>query len=439
MGFILVCTYIFLSFVRILELYPEIALLRIMFYLGLICLLVTFGTWASTRAKNRPSLRQVQIWLTVLFFVMAVFGWVRIGWWDEVFESINSLQIILGAFLMLVMNLTSLPKMKTLVSVFLLACVVMTIQGVASYYYNWQREIFVLEWRPPEDEPDAQPDPEEPPMTPRMRNMGFLSDPNDLAQTLAICLPFLGLAWKKGRHFVNWCVLVPVGGLLGFGIFLTHSRGGMVAVGVMFLMALRERIGKVKATILTSLMVMALLAFNITGGRAMRDESSDARIEAWASGMIMLRSAPLLGVGYRNFTEIHRGLTAHNSFVLCFAEMGLLGYFVWMSLLTTSYIELGRLAQFPGSEPDDEDIRRWARAIRLAMTTFLAAAFFLSRTFVLTLYMLVAFAVALEDIVRRKYPQYRPKRINVWAKQTVAWQAATIFLVWLAIKANGAG
>jgi hypothetical protein len=172
----------------------------------------------------------------------------------------------------------------------------------------------------------------------------------------------------------------------------------------------------------------------------MRDESSDARIEAWASGMEMLRANPLLGVNCGNFEEAHeRGITAHNSFVLCFAEQGLIGYFVWMSLLTTSYIEFQRLINFPVNDPEDEEIRTWARAIRLSFTTFLAAAFFLSRTYILTLYMLVAFAIALEDITRRKYPQYVPRRAKVWAKQTLAWQAITILLVWIAIKVNGAG
>jgi hypothetical protein len=118
--------------------------------------------------------------------------------------------------------------------------------------------------------------------------------------------------------------------------------------------------------------------------------------------------------------------------------MGLVGYFVWMAILTTCYIELQRLIAFPVIDAQDLEIRKWARGIRLAFTTFLAAAFFLSRTYILTLYMLVSFVIALEDIVRRKYPQYTPRRVRVWAKYTVAWQAITIFLVWLAVKVNGA-
>jgi O-antigen ligase len=171
----------------------------------------------------------------------------------------------------------------------------------------------------------------------------------------------------------------------------------------------------------------------------MKDESSEARVEAWASGFEMLRSNPIFGVNFGNFSEAHsRGITAHNSFVLCFAEMGLVGYFVWMGILTTSFMELTRLMTLPVADEEDLEIRRWSRAIRLSFATFLAAAFFLSRTYILTLYMLVAFVIALEDITRRKYPQYVPKRVNVWAKYTVAWQFITILMVWIAIKVNGA-
>ena len=439
MGFYLMCLYIFLSFVRILELYPGLAELRLMLILAQACLIVTLIEWGMTARKRRASFKEVQVWLTLVFFGLAIFGWARIGWLEEAIGAFSILNIIFGAFIMLVANLTTLKRVKTLVTVFVVSCVVMTVQGMAAFYYNWQRELFVMEWHAPEDEPDAQPDPDNPDI-PRMRNIGFLEDPNDLAQTLAMALPLLGIAWRKGRAFRNWLLVAPTGGFLLWGIFLTHSRGGLVAVTVMVLMALRERIGKVKAGVLTTLMITAAVAFNATGGRAMRDESSDARVEAWASGIMMLRQNPLFGVNFGNFAEAHeRGITAHNSFVLCFAEMGLVGFFVWMAILTTCYIELQRLINFPVNDLEDLELRRWSRAIRLCLTTFLVAAFFLSRTYILTLYMLVAFVVAMEDIVRRKYPQYVPKRANVWAKYTVAWQFIMILLVWIAVKVNGMG
>src|SRR5580658_2679635 len=106
MGFVLMCIYIFLSFVRILDLYPGYEDLRTMLILGQLCLVSSFIEWGLSRRKKRASLKEVQIWLTVLFFVLAIFGWARIGWWDEMTDAFNHLNIIFGGFVMVVINLT---------------------------------------------------------------------------------------------------------------------------------------------------------------------------------------------------------------------------------------------------------------------------------------------------------------------------------------------
>src|ERR1035438_9097677 len=111
MAFYLMCFYIFLSFVRILDFYPDLANLRVMLILGQFCLVVSFVEWGMSARKRRASLKEVQIWLTVLFFMLAIIGWARIGWWDEAITAFNNLNIILGGFIMLVMNLTSLKKL----------------------------------------------------------------------------------------------------------------------------------------------------------------------------------------------------------------------------------------------------------------------------------------------------------------------------------------
>ena len=93
MAFGLTCLYIFLSFVRILEMYPELAEYRPMMVLGLVALIAGFVEWGMSRDKKRSSLREVQIWLTVIFFLLAAFGWARIGWWDEMINAFNNLNV----------------------------------------------------------------------------------------------------------------------------------------------------------------------------------------------------------------------------------------------------------------------------------------------------------------------------------------------------------
>jgi putative inorganic carbon (HCO3(-)) transporter len=436
--FFLTEIYIFLSYVRLLEMYPEMADLRLMLWLALICLPLSFYFWNNTSRRTRPSVSSPQFKMTLLFFFLAVFSWLRVGWFIEAWGTVQQLQTILGAFVMVVLNLSSLPRFRKFVYVFIACGAIMSLQGIAGYHFNWNRELFVLDGYRGEPGSDPPPPTEDSGAASRMKNIGFLSDPNDLAQSLATALALLGIAWKKKGYFVNALVVIPTALLLLYAIFITHSRGGLVAVGVLAMLAFRERLGKVKAAILTGLLIAAALAVNVSGGRAMRDESSDARIEAWGSGMEMLRERPVFGVGFNAFIEYHRGLTAHNTYVLCFAEMGLVGYFVWMSLIVVSMIELTRIKSLPGEGPAFDEIRKYAGVLRLAFSTFLVAAFFLSRTYILTLYLLVAMSMALADIARRGNYGLQPLVTKYWCKQTAIWVAVSIGIVYIAIRVNHA-
>ena len=73
----------------------------------------------------------------------------------------------------------------------------------------------------------------------------------------------------------------------------------------------------------------------------MQDESNAGRLDAWSAGLGMFRQQPFFGVGYNMFTD-HNEITAHNSFVLCFAELGLFGYFIWLASASDYRLSAGR-------------------------------------------------------------------------------------------------
>jgi hypothetical protein len=114
----------------------------------------------------------------------------------------------------------------------------------------------------------------------------------------------------------------------------------------------------------------------------------------------MLKSRPITGVGYRQFTE-HYELTAHNSFVLCFAETGLVGYFLWLSLLGITLLQLQKLKHLPEDIPFGPDIQRFASILQASVVGFMAAAFFLSRTYVPLLYLLIGLSASLVLIAKK--------------------------------------
>ena len=78
-----------------------------------------------------------------------------------------------------------------------------------------------------------------------------------------------------------------------------------------------------------------MLALDFTGGRGISASNGADRLEAWANGLEMFKSAPLFGIGFNGFTDLYE-ITAHNSFVLCLAELGLLGSTLWLAMLVTT-------------------------------------------------------------------------------------------------------
>ncbi len=429
-AFLLTLLYIFLLYVRPLDLVEGYEDLPVMMWLGLAALAAAVAAWLVTPPSRRASLFDPQPWLTVVFAFLAMLPWAFIGWFDEVILTATQMQSVVGASFMVLLTVQTMNRLRWFVGVLVLAFVIMTAQGFVSYYSGWRHDTFVMDQRV-----DAEPD-EAPTFIYRLRHTGFLNDPNDFAQSLVTLLPLVAVAWRPRKPLANYAVVLPLIGAFFWGVVLTHSRGGLVATAVTTMLALRDRMGRVKASILTGMLVAAFILFNFGAGRAFNDESAENRVEAWASGLLMIRESPL-GVGFNGFVEAHPGLTAHNSFVLAFAETGLIGYFVWMALLVITYMELTRLVDLRGADVETAVLRKWARGLRLALSGFLAGAYFLSRTYVVTLYLLITLALCLRQIALRQGHALEPIPATRWMLQTLKWEAITVFSVWLSVKLTG--
>ena len=85
-------------------------------------------------------------------------------------------------------------------------------------------------------------------------------------------------------------------------------------------------------------------------------------------------------------------MTAHNSFLLCAAELGFVGFFLWMSLIVVTIMQLNRVNNL--LEKTNPGMARWARALRLSLGAYLFTSFFLSLTYALPLFMLLGMAGA---------------------------------------------
>jgi len=166
----------------------------------------------------------------------------------------------------------------------------------------------------------------------RLRGLSFINDPNDFAQLLVSLIPCLFFFWASKRGPQNFIfVLVPAGILL-FGMFLTHSRGGMVAFLAVVLVSARRKIGTIPSAITAGVLFAIATVIGWSGGRDISIEQGADRMEAWATGLQLLKSHPIFGVGFLRFTEYYM-ITAHNTIVVCAAELGMFGLFFWVMFL----------------------------------------------------------------------------------------------------------
>ena len=166
----------------------------------------------------------------------------------------------------------------------------------------------------------------------RIRGVSFLNDPNDFSQFMVGLIPCVFIFWSKGKAFRNFfLVILPVVGML-VGMFFTHSRGAMVALMAAGMVAGRRKIGLLPAVALGAVLFLGLSAAGWAGGRSVSAESGEDRMDAWSEGLILIRTHPIFGVGFQRFTEYHE-VTAHNTVVVCAAELGSVGLLSLMLLI----------------------------------------------------------------------------------------------------------
>jgi O-antigen ligase len=207
-------------------------------------------------------------------------------------------------------------------------------------------------------------------------------------------------------------------------MFLTHSRGALLALGAMGMVAGRRRIGTLPALLLTGGFIVGAMALHFTGGRDISAETGADRTALWSEGLQLLKSHPLFGVGagnMPNLTESHH--TAHNSVVVCAAEMGLVGLYFWSLFLFSTVRDALTIASsknvsegaptiaeetlFPQvtravEEVSKLEVNRMGRLLVLSFTGYLVAGWFLSRAIVMTLFLLGGMVEVVYEMALRR-------------------------------------
>jgi O-antigen ligase len=249
---------------------------------------------------------------------------------------------------------------------------------------------------------------------------GPSSDSNYEALSIVMMLP---LCVYLMRHDSNtlWratgAVLLPV---LTFAVFVSQSRGGVVALAILCCLAWMksQRKTALAAGGVIVLVALAVAAPSVTWDRFQQiqvtgrpqtgaEMSTRTRIELWRGGLRMIEAYPVFGIGLDQFKDqvayynsalwdvSNRTYIAHNTYIHIAAEEGLpvLGLFLavlWLALKNFAF------AQRCGSSSGLDEV---ALAMKFGLIAYLVAACFLSAQLEKTLWVFVALSQSLREIV----------------------------------------
>lgn len=227
----------------------------------------------------------------------------------------------------------------------------------------------------------------------RIRWYGVFNDPNDLAMALVVVVPFLMDLITKRRYLFS-AVALP---LIITAVYLTNSRGGMLAcaagIASFFIIRYRSKRSAIVAIILAG--ALLVLGPSRMGGFSNDDESANGRIESWYQGYQMFKEHPIFGVSKGTYTDYNE-LTAHNSFVLVLAELGIVGSFFFTGMFYFPFKWLALRIKDPLVCTQDG----WGEVSAAfgSIIAMMTAMFFLSRSYVMLPYLV--FALLLSVVLR---------------------------------------
>jgi O-antigen ligase len=255
------------------------------------------------------------------------------------------------------------------------------------------------------EEHDVDDDSGEVTLIPRLQSTGIYNDPNDLC---LILLSGMGIAAYAIDSGVTSLAPIWVGclGVFGYALTLTKSRGGFIALVAGLIAYGTVRFGKWKAVVFAALALP--VAFAMASGRQTnidlgnRNDTAQARVQLWAEGLELFKTAPIFGIGHGVYADEVKQV-AHNSFVHCFTELGLLGGIIFIGAFACAIAGVRR-----GAASADPQARRLYPYILLIVTTYAFGMLSLSRQYIAPTYMVLGLAAAYTAAAAREPIRFSP-------------------------------
>lgn len=415
MAFFALLAYLFFVMIRPQEFFQPV------FGLPLVKISLIFAALAMIAQKDRRFDAPQNIFLLLLMPVIlisgALNGWVM-GGVDSVIAFITSIYL---PFLVIQNTINSVKKQQIVMLCLIFFVLVMVHNGMdqkaSEAGVGWSGAMLS--------------------QGTRITYLGIFNDPNDLGMLFVMVVPFVFYFLAR----VSWLLkplFLACAAMLFNGIYLTNSRGALLGTMSLLVLWFYLKYG-VKKSLLVGCLALPIAAVLMGQFRTIdaEEESAEGRLDAWYEGFQMLRHHPLFGVGMGRFTD-HHHLTSHNSFVLVFSELGLIGYFLWIGFLTACGFMLlmlwktdFKLSLFNKNNIQESQI---ASTLMYSMLGYFATSFFLSRAYTPLLYIFCAMIVstyyrANSGLIPQVLCRYKHFSSYIWAISL-----SSIILIYLVVR-----
>lgn len=441
MGFVFTIVYIALAYLSPAFWFPQLGQYRVQLWMAILAIVSSVPALPKSRLLRHP-----ETFLIGGLIIAACASQIANGWLGGAILAFENIVPHLVVFYLLAVNCRTIRRFKIVVLVLAVVSVISVMAGARAVASGESQSAFVL-FQMNEAGQSLS----------RIRGLGFVNDPNDLAQLLVMTIALLGVIIRRKHRLTNLLVVwVPIA-VLAYGIYLTHSRGAVIGLAVVAFFSFRGRFSPAVSATIAVALAAGLMAFGFSGGRSISADAGADRMAAWGAGLQFFKTHPFFGIGYGRFADNYE-ITAHNSFVLCLAELGLFGYLFWITVLTNTFFNLDWLSKADNqSKPvaiDDGDahehselmdpspnsrgassseVARFARILRTAMIGFLVTAWFLSRAYTMGLFLLVGLTAALYCISAIDQPP-QPVRASRLARASTACIIGSIAIIYTALR-----
>jgi len=263
-----------------------------------------------------------------------------------------------------------------------------------------------------------------------------VGDPNYLAAFLVAAIVFAVFMFVAERGVVQRWLSMSSIVICSLALFRTQSRGGIVASGVVLVVALLLS-GPVRfraLALVSTIAAFGIFYFTLVAPQQalariteFRANEGSGRVELWTVATQVFRDHPAFGVGAGNFRVVEPGYSitdiylrstyhvldksevVHNTYLHVLAETGLIGLALFVLLIVTA-LAMGVRAIKTFSELRDLEMEILGRGLIIGTIGMLAGFFFISAQYEKQLPLLLGALAALYTVSRSSAAAVRSTR-----------------------------